>query len=242
MSVFVDFFLWFSGLVPAPAAIVLLTLLVRTALLPLAVAAARGQRARVRLAPQVAALRKKYARDPDRLQRAVLDLHARERVSPLAGCLPGLLQVPVFFLLYHLFSRDELSGHALLGASLGGRWADALARGGLLGPAGLVYLGLFALVAAVATYTYRTTRTQMGALGAESAAPGMGALSKVMPLMSFATLVTVAVVPLAAALYVVTSTTWSAAERAVLHRPEREPAGGGTGGAAGGGAGRRPGT
>ncbi|URM91265.1 membrane protein insertase YidC [Streptomyces sp. MRC013] len=221
MSAFVDFLLWFSGFVPAPAAIVLLTVLVRAALLPLAVAAARGQRARARLAPQVAAVRKKYARDPDRLQRAVLDLYARERVSPLAGCLPGLLQVPVFFLLYHLFSRDELSGHALLGASLDGRWTDALAQGGPLGSAGLVYLALFALVAAVAAYTYRATRAQTAALGAEAAAPGMGALLRVMPLMPFATLLTVAVVPLAAALYVVTSTTWSAAERAVLHRPER---------------------
>ncbi|MFJ6995674.1 YidC/Oxa1 family membrane protein insertase [Streptomyces sp. NPDC003090] len=221
MSACVAFFTWLSGIVPAPAAIVLLTVLVRTALLPLAVAAARGQRARARLAPQVAALRKKYARDPDRLQRAVLELHAREQVSPLAGCLPGLLQVPVFFLLYHLFTRDELSGHALLGAPLGGRWADALAQGGPLGPAGLVYAALFALVAAVATYTYRSTRAQMGALGTEPPAPGLGALFRVMPFMSFATLVTVAVVPLAAALYVVTSTTWSAAERAVLHRPER---------------------
>ncbi|MFE1576924.1 YidC/Oxa1 family membrane protein insertase [Streptomyces fradiae] len=219
MSVLVAFFTWLSGIVPAPAAIVLLTVLVRTALLPLAVAAARGQRERARLAPRVAALRKRYAKDPDRLQRAVLDLHAREQVSPLAGCLPGLLQVPVFFLLYHLFSRDELSGRALLGAPLGGRWTDALAHGGALGQAGLVYAALFTLVAAVATYTYRTTRTQMGAMGAEPALPGAGAMARLLPLLPFATLVTVAVVPLAAALYVVTSTTWTAAERAVLHRP-----------------------
>jgi YidC/Oxa1 family membrane protein insertase len=48
--------------------------------------------------------------------------------------------------------------------------------------------------------------------------PGMGAMTKVMPFMSFFTLFTVAVVLLAAALYVVTSTTWSAVERAVLYR------------------------
>jgi YidC/Oxa1 family membrane protein insertase len=46
----------------------------------------------------------------------------------------------------------------------------------------------------------------------------MGAMRKVMPFMSFFTLITVAVVPLAAALYVVTSTTWSAVERAALYR------------------------
>lgn len=50
------------------------------------------------------------------------------------------------------------------------------------------------------------------------AVPGMGAMTKVMPFMSFLTLFTVAVVPLAAALYVVTSTTWSAVERAFLYR------------------------
>ncbi len=48
--------------------------------------------------------------------------------------------------------------------------------------------------------------------------PGMGAMVKMMPLLSFATLITVAVVPLAAALYVVTTTAWSAVERAWLYR------------------------
>ncbi|MHC3412809.1 hypothetical protein ACLQ2K_30270, partial [Streptomyces sp. DT17] len=47
--------------------------------------------------------------------------------------------------------------------------------------------------------------------------PGMGAMSRLMPLMSFATLFPVGVVPLAAALYVVTSPTWTAIERAVLY-------------------------
>lgn len=50
------------------------------------------------------------------------------------------------------------------------------------------------------------------------AVPGMGAMTKLMPLMSFFTLITVAVVPLAAALYVVTTTTWTAVERAWLYR------------------------
>jgi YidC/Oxa1 family membrane protein insertase len=48
--------------------------------------------------------------------------------------------------------------------------------------------------------------------------PGAAAIGRVAPYLSFFTLVTVAVVPLAAALYVVTSTTWTAVERAVLYR------------------------
>ncbi|QIJ62935.1 YidC/Oxa1 family membrane protein insertase [Streptomyces sp. JB150] len=215
----------------AAAAIVLFTALVRLLVHPLSRAAARGQKARTRLQPRIAELREKYRRDPERLQRAVLELHREEQVSPLAGCLPGLLQLPAFFLLYHLFSSpaiggeaNELLGHRLLGAPLGDHWADALSAGGPFGEAGLVYTGLFVLVAAVAAFTYRRTKTMMAAQPVVPVAdggqqpPGIGAVTKVMPFMSFFTLITVAVVPLAAALYVVTSTTWSALERAVLYR------------------------
>ncbi|TLQ45684.1 YidC/Oxa1 family membrane protein insertase [Streptomyces marianii] len=212
----------------AAAAIVLFTVLVRLAVHPLSRAAARGQKERARLAPQMAELRRKHGEDAERLRRAVLELHTRERVSPLAGCLPGLLQLPAFFLMYHLFSSsgiggeaNELLGHSLFGAELGGRWADALAQGGVFGPAGSVYLVLFGIVAVVATFTYVRTGRQLAAAGParpEQALPGMGAMTKVLPLMSFATLITVAVVPLAAALYVVTSATWSAVERVFLYR------------------------
>jgi YidC/Oxa1 family membrane protein insertase len=149
--------------------------------------------------------------------------------------------LPAFFLLYHLFSNSTIGGeanalltHKLFAAPLGGRWADALGEGGVFGAQGLVYLGLFAVVAAVATFNYRRTKRQMAATpvvpvgpvgpvgpgeGADGPqVPGLGAITKVMPLMSFMTLFTVAFVPLAAALYVVTSTTWSAVERAVLYR------------------------
>ncbi|MFJ7152733.1 membrane protein insertase YidC [Streptomyces sp. NPDC100445] len=213
----------------AAAAVVLSTALVRLLLHPLSRAAARGRRARAALQPRLAALRAKHAGDPRRLQRAVLDLHAEEKVSPLSGLLPGLLQLPAFFVLYHLFSSSTIGGesngllsHRLLAAPLGGRWSDALADGGVFGPAGLVYAGLFVLVAAVAAVNYRRARRTMAEqpipAGTGDAVPGLGAVTRVAPFLSFFTLVTVAVVPLAAALYVVTSTAWSAAEQALLSR------------------------
>ncbi|MER6984850.1 YidC/Oxa1 family membrane protein insertase [Streptomyces carpinensis] len=214
----------------AAAAIVLFTALVRLLVHPLSRAAARGQRARAALQPRVAELREKYRKDPERLQKAVLELHAEEKVSPLSGCLPSLLQLPAFFLLYHLFSSttiggdgNGLLGHRLLAAPLGGRWADVLADGQVFGASGLVYVGLFAVVAVVATFNFLRTKRTMAAGGAVAVgggeqAPGLGAVGRAMPFMSYFTLVTVAVVPLAAALYVVTSTTWSAVERAVLYR------------------------
>ncbi|MFD8612960.1 YidC/Oxa1 family membrane protein insertase [Streptomyces sp. NPDC059631] len=216
----------------AAAAIVLVTLLVRLLVHPLSRAAARGQRARAALQPRLAELRRKHRGDPQRLQQAVLALHAEEKVSPLSGCLPGLLQMPAFFVLYRLFSSSTLGGdangllgHRLLAAPLGGRWSDALADGGVFGAAGLVYVALFAVVTAVAGFNFtRARRAQAAAEAAATTAgageaaqvPGLAAVGKVMPFLSFATLVTVAVVPLAAALYVVTSSAWSAVERAVL--------------------------
>ncbi|GAA2526530.1 MULTISPECIES: YidC/Oxa1 family membrane protein insertase [Streptomyces] len=221
------------GAFAAAAAIVLFTAFVRLLVHPLSRAAARGQRARAELQPKIAELRRRYGRNPERLQEAVLELHAREKVSPLSGCLPSLFQLPAFFLLYHLFSSEtiggrpnELLGHELFAAPLGGRWADALGEGGPLGGPGLVYAGLFALVALVAVFGYRLTKRTMAANAAPAAAggdggeqvPGMAVVTRVMPFTSFLTLITVAVVPLAAALYMVTSTTWSVVERAVLYR------------------------
>lgn len=221
----------------AAAAIILFTACVRLAVHPLSRAAARGQKARTKLAPQIAELRKKHGKNPERMQKALMELHAKEKVSPLSGCLPSLLQMPAFFLMYHLFSnrrigaeQNELLGHSLFAAPLGDRWTDALSHGGAFGGAGLVYVGLFALVAGVATFNFRRMKIQMANAPAMPAGPdgqrmpGMGAMTKMMPLLSFATLFTVAVVPLAAALYVVTSTTWTAAERYFLYR-DMYPAG-----------------
>ncbi|MFC5958414.1 membrane protein insertase YidC [Streptomyces pratens] len=237
------------GLSAAAAAIVLFTAFVRLLVHPLSRAAARGQRARVRLQPKIAELRRRHGRNPEKFQRALLDLHNREKVSPLAGILPSLFQLPAFFLLFYLFSNatiggrpNELLGHELFTAPLGGRWTDSLGDGGPLGGAGLVYAGLFAVVVAVAAFSYRLTKRSMAAnpaltgAGAGSgsgggrgggkgrgvtepaAVPGTGVVAKVVPFLSFFTLVTVAVVPLAAALYVVTSMAWGVVERAALHR------------------------
>ncbi|WP_055555305.1 membrane protein insertase YidC [Streptomyces sp. NBRC 110028] len=204
------------------AAIVLFTLCVRAALHPLARAAARGEKARAALAPKIAELSRRHKNDPERLRRAMADLRDKEGASPLAGCLPTLVQLPVFFVMYHVFSTGSGAGdlldHTLAGAPLDGRWGGALD-----GQRGLVYLGLFALLAAVATWSYVRTRKAArdaavpSAPGA-SAAPGASRMARALPLLSFGTLVTAAVVPLAAALYLATSTTWTAVERALLLR------------------------
>jgi YidC/Oxa1 family membrane protein insertase len=226
------------------AAIVVFTMLVRIAFHPLARAAVRGEKARAALAPQLAVLRKKYAKQPERMQKEIMALHAEAKVSPFSGMLPMLVQLPVFFVMYHVFSSkevggeaNELLGHRMFAAPLGSRWSDALSDGGVLGAQGLVYLGVFALIACVATWSFRRARRNAAASEFAQLASGMGAsgaggagggaaggvavgagLFKWLPLLSFGTIITAAVVPLAAGLYLVTTTAWTVAERAWLQR------------------------
>ncbi|CAL9445332.1 Membrane protein insertase YidC [Streptomyces sp. enrichment culture] len=183
-----------------------------------------------------------------RLALHPLNRAAFQGATPVAGCLPVLLQLPVFFLMYQAFTTsEELLGHRLYAAPLGGTWAGALGDGGLFGAQGLVYLALFAVIAAVAAWsTVRGRRAAAAAAAAAASAPAVRAkaaagrsaagvpeltaeqqeamrrLGGVLPLLSFGTLVTAAVVPLAAGLYLAATTAWSVAERAWLeHRRDR---------------------
>ncbi|NEA56376.1 YidC/Oxa1 family membrane protein insertase [Streptomyces sp. SID13666] len=233
MSVFAHFVMSVASLLgpllgasATAAAIVAITVAVRLALHPLARAAARGEKARAALAPRVAELNRKHKKNPERLRKALADLYAKEGASPFAGFVPMLVQLPVFFLMYRVFSSSggDLLDHTLFGAPLGGRWKDALADGGVAGPHGAVFLGLFAVIAAVAGWTYLRARKAAATApaaavpAAPGAAPGAATMAKILPLLSFGTLLTAAYVPLAAGLYLATTTAWSAAERAWLQR------------------------
>ncbi|MCM2428244.1 YidC/Oxa1 family membrane protein insertase [Streptomyces sp. RKAG337] len=229
MSVFAHFVMSVASLLgpllgasATAAAIVAITVAVRLALHPLARAAARGEKARAALAPRVAELNRKHKKNPERLRKALADLYAKEGASPFAGFVPMLVQLPVFFLMYRVFSSSggDLLDHTLFGAPLGGRWTDALADGGVAGPHGVVFLGLFAVIAAVAGWTYLRARKAAATAPATAApaAPGAATMAKILPLLSFGTLLTAAFVPLAAGLYLATTTAWSAAERAWLQR------------------------
>ena len=85
----------FAGAASAAAAIVLVTLLVRAALIPVGVSRAKAERTRARLAPRIAELRRRLANDPERLQRETMKLYSDEGASPMVGCLPMLIQAPI---------------------------------------------------------------------------------------------------------------------------------------------------
>lgn len=93
-------------------AIVLLTLLVKLVLHPLTRVQLRSMKAMQILAPQVEALRRKHQDDPRTLNQEMMALYRANHVSPLGGCLPMLVQLPVLWALFQLLVRKGLFGDA----------------------------------------------------------------------------------------------------------------------------------
>jgi YidC/Oxa1 family membrane protein insertase len=206
-----------TGGLATAVAIIVFTLAVRLLLSPLSFTALRGQARIAALQPRIAELRARYSRQPDRLQRELAALYAAEGGGLLAGFLPLLLQLPFFSVVYRLLESGVIAGRSnvllskrLLAAPLGSHW---LTGAGLASAQGLVFLGLFALIAAVCFATARMARS------AAPAAPAPGTrLARVLP---YLTVIVAAFAPLAAGLYLLTSTAWSAAERAIWRRRTR---------------------
>lgn len=85
-------------------AIILLTILVKLATLYWTTKSMRSMRAMAALKPQIEELQKRYPDDKTKQQQAQMDLFKQNGVSPLAGCLPMLLQMPIWFALYRMLS------------------------------------------------------------------------------------------------------------------------------------------
>lgn len=81
-------------------AIMLLTVCIKTLLFPLAYKGFKSMNKLKDLQPKIKKLQEMYKKDPTTLQRAMLDLYKKEKANPMSGCLPILLQMPVFFALY----------------------------------------------------------------------------------------------------------------------------------------------
>ena len=152
-------------------AIITLTLLVRILLVPVGISQVKAEWSGRRIAPQLRALQRKYKKNPALLQKETMALYRAENVSPMAGFLSMLLQAPVISIVYALFIRGTIGGHAnaLLASTIG-----RVPLGASLATTGVAWPGF--------------------------------------------TLAVTVVVPLAAAIYLATTTTWTLVERAILRR------------------------
>jgi YidC/Oxa1 family membrane protein insertase len=222
------------GGLAAVAAIVAFTMAVRLLLMPLSLRALRGQAVQARLAPQLVALRQRYGKQPERLQREMAALYRREGTSVFAGFAPLLLQWPFLSVMYLLFRSPVVGGAAntlltrdLFGVPLGAHW---LSGAGPASAQGAVFLGVFALLAGLGWLSARIGRLMAARAAAAQPAPaggsapaGAGRPGLLVSVLPYLTVVIAAFAPLAAGIYLLTSLAWSLAERVFFCRSQAGP-------------------
>ena len=169
--------------------IILFTVAVRLLISPFTYLQIRGERRRAALAPQLAELRAKHQNDPLKLATETLAVQRAAGVGPLTSLLPSLAQAPFFMIMFAVVSH-RLVGGALLGVPLSAHLMAGLP----------VFAVLLVLAVLLAWWSARR-------MPAET--------PRWLTFLPYLTLPTVAYLPLAVGLYVVTSTAWTVLERAV---------------------------
>jgi YidC/Oxa1 family membrane protein insertase len=103
-------------------AVVAITVIIKVLFWPLTQASTRSMKRMQALQPQVKALQAKYKEEPVKMQRKMMELWKENKVSPMSGCFPMLIQIPVFFGFYRMIlSAIELRGARFL-------WVSDLAK------------------------------------------------------------------------------------------------------------------
>jgi len=92
---------WFYGFTGNyGVAIILLTVVFKALFFPLTVKSMKSMKGMQAIQPQVNALRAKYKNDAQRVQQETMKLYREHKVNPLGGCLPMVIQIPIFYALY----------------------------------------------------------------------------------------------------------------------------------------------
>ncbi len=93
-------------------AIIILTILIKAAFYKLSEASYRSMANMRKFTPRLQALKDKYGDDKQRLNQAMMELYKKEKINPLGGCLPILVQIPVFIALYWVLLESVEMRHA----------------------------------------------------------------------------------------------------------------------------------
>jgi YidC/Oxa1 family membrane protein insertase len=104
---------WMYGFIPNYGlVIIILSVATKFMFYPLTRTSMRSMKAMQRVQPEIEALRKKYKDDNRKLQEMTMELYRKHKINPLGGCLPLLVQMPVFFALYQVLANSITMRHA----------------------------------------------------------------------------------------------------------------------------------
>jgi len=163
-------------------AIILFTILVRIAISPITYKSYLSQAKMKALRPDINELNEKYKKDPMKKQQEMMALYSKAGVNPMAGCIPALMQIPIFYALFMFFpSAIDLRQKGFL-------WADDLSSYDSIAQLSFYipfygnHISLFPILAGLAIFFYMkmTTGDQQMAQPQQEGMPDMGKIMKVM--------------------------------------------------------------
>ena len=225
---------FYSVIASYGVAIALLTVAVRIFLIPLTTKQVKSQQAMQRIQPELKRLQAKYKNDRVKLNEEMMKFYKENKVNPLAGCLPILMQAPLFIVLYRLIldlSHDEGPKHIPSSSKLftslvesGGEmvsWGFDLARSASSVSGFGNAFPYYVLVALTVATGYFQQRQMTARLPEGAANPQMQMVAKIFPVMiGFISLT----VPAGVVVYFVVSNLWQIGQQAVTFKLYPPPA------------------
>lgn len=172
-----------SGFLPYGIAIIVMTIIVRLALSPVTYKSYLSQAKMKVLRPEINALNEKYGNDRAKKQQETMKLYSKAGANPMAGCVPSLLQLPVFLGLFYFFPvAFSLRGKSFL-------WAEDLSSyDAILDlPFSIPFYGdhvsLFPLLASIAIFVYSKMTMGQQMQPSQPGMPNMKFMIYLMPIM-----------------------------------------------------------
>jgi YidC/Oxa1 family membrane protein insertase len=181
--VFFPLFGFLSGFLPFGIAIIVMTVIVRLVLSPVTYKSYLSQAKMKVLRPEITELNEKFKKDAGRKQQETMKLYSKAGVNPMAGCVPSLLQLPVFLGLFYFFPvAFSLRGKSFL-------WAEDLSSydAVLDLPFNIPFYGdhisLFPLLASIAIFFYSKMTMGQQMQSPQPGMPNMKIMIYLMPVM-----------------------------------------------------------
>ena len=180
--IFIPVFGLLSSFIPYGISIIIFTILVRLLMSPVTYKSYLSQAKMKVIRPEITELNEKYKKDPMKKQQETMKLYNKAGVSPMAGCLPALMQIPVFYALFQFFpSYFDLRQKSFL-------WADDLSSYDSVIHLDFYipfygnHVSLFPILASLAIFFYMkmTTGDQSMAQPPQEGMPDMSKIMKVM--------------------------------------------------------------
>ena len=181
--IFLPLFGFLSSFLPHGIAIILMTIIVRLAMSPVTYKSYVSQIKMKVLRPEIEELNKKYKDNAVKRQQETMSLYNRAGANPMAGCIPALLQLPVFYAIFTFFPvAFELRKKSFL-------WADDLSSYDSILDLGFNipfygdHVSLFPILASIAIFFYTQMTTGQQAMPQQPGMPNMKIIMYLMPLM-----------------------------------------------------------